>query len=236
MWWTVTYTSSSFFSLKVATATSTGGKTLLIPTPYAVKMALLEAAIRAYGVEQGRSWFTAIRDARIAVQPPDRVVVNHTFQKFLRPRRGKPTRDQDTGLAPAYHHTIGYREYVQWVGSLGLAVSPPDDAPDVPWPALLTRINSLGKRGGFVQMQAAPSRQTALSSGWVNLSRSLGDTFPLGILQLVDDCTPTLSFEKANVYTDKRITFGRDRILREVVIPYTPAQSSRSFTLYKRTD
>ena len=41
MWLIAEYEAVTLFSLKLSTATSSGGKTLLVPTPYALKMALL---------------------------------------------------------------------------------------------------------------------------------------------------------------------------------------------------
>jgi hypothetical protein len=43
MWIIAHYLPVSFFSLKPAVATSSGGKTLLVPTPYALKMAFIKA-------------------------------------------------------------------------------------------------------------------------------------------------------------------------------------------------
>ncbi len=42
MWLHCSYEPVSLYSLKLSAATSSGGKTLLAPSPYAVKMALLE--------------------------------------------------------------------------------------------------------------------------------------------------------------------------------------------------
>ena len=50
MWVLATYQPTTFFSLKPSNATSSGGKTLLTPTPYAIKMGLLDAAIRTEGI------------------------------------------------------------------------------------------------------------------------------------------------------------------------------------------
>ena len=49
MWHIATYEPVSLISLKLATATSTGGKSVLLPTPYAFKMALLNVTFRMQG-------------------------------------------------------------------------------------------------------------------------------------------------------------------------------------------
>ena len=53
MWTIARFASTSLFSLRPANATTSGGKSLLTPTPFAIKMSLLDVAIRVYGVEQG---------------------------------------------------------------------------------------------------------------------------------------------------------------------------------------
>ena len=87
MWVTADYEAATLFSLKYSTATSSGGKTLLVPTPFAIKMALLDSACRTAGVAQAQAWWEMIRDLRVAVRPPEHVVVSNIFQKILRPRR-----------------------------------------------------------------------------------------------------------------------------------------------------
>ena len=42
-----------------------------------------------------------------------------------------------------------------------------------------------------------------------------------------------MTFEHADIYSNKRITLGKERILRHIVLPYTLTRSSRSFSLYE---
>ena len=66
MWIVARYLPVAPFSLKPAAATSSGGKTLLIPTPYAIKMALLDVAIRTSGIEEGERLFPFLRDLAVS--------------------------------------------------------------------------------------------------------------------------------------------------------------------------
>jgi hypothetical protein len=54
------------------------------------------------------------------------------------------------------------------------------------------------------------------------------------VMQQLDDCDETLTFEKVNIYTTARITLGKERVLRHVILPYRVSASSRSYTLYER--
>ena len=66
------------------------------------------------------------------------------------------------------------------------------------------------------------------------LTEEVNGAFPLGTLQMVDDCGPELTFERANVYSGQRIRVRQDRIFHHVILPYRPTRSSRGFTLYER--
>ena len=62
-------------------------------------------------------------------------------------------------------------------------------------------------------------------------------TFPVdGLLQLLDDCDPKMTFDHANIYNGKGIKLGQERILHHVVLPYRLMQSSKSYSYYERID
>jgi hypothetical protein len=45
-----------------------------------------------------------------------------------------------------------------------------------------------------------------------------------------------MNFEHANIYSGKRITLNKERILRHIVLPYRMTRSSKGFSLYERID
>jgi len=99
---------------------------------------------------------------------------------------------------------------------------------------LLLNLNYLGKRGSLMQLKDAPRWEVALPTEFVELTAT-PETFALqGTLQVLDDCTPTLTFAKANIYSGEKVTLGKERITRNVVLPYRLVRSSKSFTLYER--
>lgn len=236
MWFVTTYQPVSLTSLKMSMATSTGGKSLLLPTPFAIKMALLDAAIRSAGVTRADHIWPLIRDLPIAIRGPERIAVNNTFTKILKPDRNKAP-DPDTGLLPPMLRTIAFREYVQWQGSVQIAIAT-EEGDETPWPQWLTQIHYMGKRGGFVQATAAPDRIAELDDSFALLTEE-SDAFTLdGTLQLMDDCGPKMTFAHADIYSGKNISLNKPngRILRPVVLPYRVERSSRGYTLYRRIE
>lgn len=171
----------------------------------------------------------------MAVRGPDWITVNNSFTKILKPNRNVAV-DPDTGLTSVMIRTIAFREYVQWQGDLQIALWA--ESPDVEeWQQWLTQIQYMGKRGGFIQAVSIPKATQELPPGFVLLTQGIDGEFPLnGTLQIMDDCDPTLSFEKVDIYSDQNLRLGKDRILRHIVIPYHMQRSSRGYTLYQRID
>ncbi len=254
MWIVARYFPVAPFSLKPAAATSSGGKTLLVPTPYAMKMALLDVAIRTLGLSAGERLFPALRDLSVSLEMPHDLVVMKGFSKIRRPVESKDsqkkeeTREEfevrlreklsdrmERGQYPFYS-TIAYREYVYYRDPFQLALGSPSGEPfPEELPRLLPGINYFGKRGGFVQMMEPPQLlDTLLGDRFVNLTPDGQYPFSLnGTLQMLDDCGKTLTFQRANIYSAERITMGKERIVRHVVLPYHLTRSSRSYSWYQ---
>lgn len=236
MWLMTDYLVTGLYSLKVSTATSSGGKTLLVPTPYALKMALLDAGFRLLGAERAETIWPTLRDLQVACCLPQQAVVTNLFTRILKPSRNPAP--AGTPEAGPLGRTIGYREYVHFGGPLGIALGVPTDSlPD--WlPQLMLGINYLGKRGGFIQATCLPETTPDLPPGMVRLNPPGGQTqFAMqGLLQLLDDCGDKMSFAQANIYSGKSVRTGKDRLSYPVVIPYRLVRSSKSYTLYERLE
>jgi hypothetical protein len=239
-WLIARYQSVSLFSLKHGEATSTGGKSLLVPTPFAIRTALLDVAIRVCGVAYGQEVFEHIRSLRLALRPPQRAAVTSIFAKIL-----KPERDVERGRA--MQRTIAFREYVHLMGNLELAFGDESKHLTTITP-LLPHVSYLGKRGSFFQilapLEVTDTDAEAVPEGFILLvgpvlesgqfHGQLPKVFPLGIIQRLDDWGPTLTFEQANIYSEEEIRLNQGRVRYDVVLPYRVTQAGRGFTVYER--
>jgi hypothetical protein len=235
-WLIAHYQPVGLFSLKHGEATSTGGKSLLIPTPFAVRTALLDVAIRTQGIEMGERAFAHIQSLRLAVRPPMYAAVSGLFTKILKPER-HAERER------AMQSTIAFREYVHLWDELGLAFGAKAETLEViaPW---LAHVTYFGKRGGFFQLLLPSERKITKGddppTGFTSLespdlpSGQLPETFRLGLIQRLDDWGAELTFEKANIYATEKIRLERDRRRLDVILPYRLVRSGRGFTLYER--
>jgi len=233
MWVLAEYEATSLFSLKSSKATSSGGKSLLLPSPFALKMALLDVACRTEGLAVAREAWAWMRALKVAVRPSPRVVVNNVFTRILKPSRSKP-REGYPDQGPL-QRTIGYREYVQLAGAFTVALGGEDNIPTGTLKRWLAGINYLGKRGSFVQLLSVPQTCDELPADFVATSESATEELPLeGVLQVLDDCGTDTPFDRVDIYSGKNLRPGKDRVSHHVVLPYRIASSSRGYTFYER--
>lgn len=236
MWVIGTYKSVTLFSLKSALATSSGGKSLLVPTPFALKMALLDAGYRVLGAARVAALWPIIRDLDVALALPQWIAVSNSFTRILKPRRGESAEgDADAG---PLQRSIGFREYVSFKGPWQFAIGiEACEVVDV-LRDLLCQVNYLGKRGGFIQIVDPPVTTEVLPESFTHLNpRAPLDTFQMdGTLQVLDDCGPQVTLAQADIYSGAKIALGKERRLNNVVLPCRLVRSSRSYSLYERMD
>ncbi len=230
MWLVAEYEASALFTLKPATATASGGKTLLVPTPFAIKMALLDTACRLEGQAAAEEAWGWLGNLTVALRPAPTVVVNNTFTKVLKPRRS----DVQPGSKHAgyFQQTINYREYAYLAGTFAIALELTADADPNRLARWLLHVNYLGKRGSFIQIQGVPQVVEELPRSFIVVDGQVPG-FDLGAVLTQLDDVGDLSFSRANIYSDEKITLGKHRVLRHVALPYRLVASSRGYSHYE---
>jgi len=235
MWVIAEYEATTLFTLKPATATASGGKTLLVPTPYAIKMALLDVACRLEGQNIAEViWDDWLRGMTVALLPAQAVVVNNTFTKVLRPRRNPA--EPGSQHAGFFQKTIAYREYAYLAGPFALALWVQTDTQAGTLARWLVNVNYLGKRGSFIQITQPPTAVNDLPGNFIVIDGQIAGFALDSVLTQLDDTGDGLTFSRASIYTSERITLGKERILRHVAMPYQLIASSRSYSHYQRSE
>jgi hypothetical protein len=145
-WLVLRYSPVTLFSLKMSRATSTAGKTLLTPTPYAVKMAFVDAALRHGLAGDPDELVRGLAKTSVRIGVPEHACVTGTIQSVR-----QETRDVERKRNPRlawYRPNIAMREFVHFQGNLRLAFDQETCHSDLI--ALLLQIapavNYLGKR------------------------------------------------------------------------------------------
>lgn len=221
MWLEVEYLPTSLFSFKDINATNTAATSLLIPTPFAVKMALISVCIQRYNLEKAQELFSMIKKMDISFKLPREIIVNKTFGRIndLRERvgRSKP----------------GYREYVFAKGSLKIAcdvtVFTDEDLSFLR--RLFTGINYFGKKGSFMQFKGFQLIEN-LAEGYTKIIGKDNFTAGKSIIQFTEDIPPGAAFENINIY-DSNHPLKRIDNKRMYVVNLEKALSGADYQYYK---
>ncbi len=224
MWLYVNYVPVSAFGLRPSNTTASGGKSLVCPTPYALKLALIDRIIRAEGETQTRALFPVIRDLEVFLRVPGAVAVNRTFQKVLR-----PTADKEQ----VWGSTIAQREFCFHAGEMTVAIALEDDASAATLRRAFTAVNYFGRRGGFFQWIGDGLDATApdQGDGFVNLSAGSAGGLSLGFLQRMDDIMPGATFDDISIWNPKAKGARRSYT---VTVPYVLVRHGAGHTVYER--
>lgn len=208
MWLEVEFIPTSLFSFKDINATNTAATSLLIPTPFAVKMALISNCIQKYDIDKARDFYSIIKDRIIKYQLPEEIVVNKTFGRIndLREKRGRSK--------------PGYREYVYAKGVLKIAVeiSGMDESQQNNLKTLFMRVNYFGKKGSFVQFKSYKIIDE-LDDAYINIMGR--DNFIAGqsIIQFAEDVPKDSTFDQINIYdSDNNLKRENNKIMYMVNI------------------
>jgi hypothetical protein len=230
-WLIAEYQPTALFSLKMGLATSSVGKTLIIPTPYAIKMALVDAAFRAgnAGPECEALLKTLVFvDARIA--PGLRAVVTHTFVK-VRQEPKLPNPREPYIAAIAYREFVHHPDVMRWAFDLSAC----DDLVAGWIVELLPHISYIGKRGSFIQFRGL-HRAVSLGLDFTQALPAGGSWSPPPRAHIVplDDFGPAADLETLSSFTNKRPKRDQHRRFVETIVPLGVVNSGPGFTEYGR--
>jgi hypothetical protein len=216
MKFSVIYQPTNLFSLKESNSTNSGAKSLLIPSPYSIKMALFNQAITIEGKEVFEDTkskeFAFIKDAQITYRVSGSFCINNCFVTIQSLRDG------------TYRGKPSFREYIYLSDNIEIIFVVKEDEAKQYLQKYLHRINYFGKRGCFFQFVCYldnPSEPNVKKFDVFNLAP--------GILQEYDDIAPKAqfknvdNFDSANAQREKKV----------LVIPVQNKNSSKSYTHFK---
>lgn len=212
----VIYQPTNLFSLKESNSTNSGAKSLLIPSPYSIKMALINQAITIDGkeiLEEKKSKeFTFIKDAKIEYRVLGSFCVNNCFVTIQSLRDG------------TYRGKPSFREYIYLSDNIEIIFDVNDEEAKQYLQKYLHRINYFGKRGCFFQFVGYRDNPSEPNVKEFDVS-----DFTPGILQEYDDISSKAlfknvdNFDSASAQRDKKI----------LVIPVRNENSSKSYTHFR---
>ena len=225
MWLEIEYKPVSLFSLRSSQSTSSGAKSLLLPSPYSVKMALLNAIATFDSLESVEKNFKLIKDLKIAYKLPQKLVVNNCMIRILKDN-DKVSKEKKK-KAP-FKSTVAFREYVYMHGTLTIAVEVTNlsDSDIVFLKKWFPHINYFGKKGCFFQFCNFKESKHIDKD---EFSFVFDGKLEPGILFKVDDIHPNATFDNVNIYSNKKAL----RISKIYGIPFERVYSSKKYHFYR---
>lgn len=210
------YQPTNLFSLKESNSTNSGAKSLLLPSPYSIKMAIFNQAITTEGTEQFENKksqeLSYIRDASIDYFISGSFCVNNCFVTIQSLRDG------------TYRGKPSFREYIYLSDNIEIIFEVEDHSAKDYLQKYLHRINYFGKRGcffQFVRYSNSPNESNVHAFDVNNIQS--------GILQEYDDMPNTAEFKQINNFDSATIK----RTKKILLIPVQNANASKSYTHYK---
>lgn len=228
-WLVVDYQPTSLFSLKTSLATSSVGKTLLVPTPYSIKMAFVDAAFRTgLSTDECAKFLISLVGVETRIGPPDSACVTHTFVKIRQQSR-------DTDPLRPYIASIAYREVVHhqglWRWAFDLAAG--DDTLADLLVRIAPHVNYIGKRGSFIQFVGF-SRTSDLGATFTQPTNGQWILPRRAHVAPLDDFGPEADFETLSSFTSKKPSRDKHRRFLDTVIPLGPVNTGPGFSEYRR--
>ena len=229
-WLLAEFAPVSLFSLKTSQATSGVGRTLVVPTPYAMKMACVDAAFRAgLADEQCAAFLESLVGVETRVRPPGTAIVTHTIVKI----RQEPK--APSALVP-YISSVAYREVVHHAGHWlwGFDLMGGDDELAERLALTLPHVRSVGKRGSFLQFLGL-SRADVLDETFttpivVREGFRIGEAWQI---QPLDDFGPDATFSRLSTFSADKARRDKDRVFTPTMIPLGLVRSGPGFSEYR---
>jgi hypothetical protein len=227
-WLVIVYQPTSLFSLKTSLATSSVGKTLLVPTPYSIKMAFVDAAFRSgLSTDECAKFLVSLVNVDIRIGPPESACVTHTFVKIRQESR-------DANPLRPYIASIAYREIVHhhglWRWAFDLAAG--DDTLADRLVRIAPHVTYIGKRGSLIQFvglsrvsDLGPKFTQPTDGQWILPQRAH--------VALLDDFGPEADFETLSSFTSKKPSRDKHRRFLETVIPLGLVNTGPGFSEYR---
>ncbi len=216
MKFSVIYKPTNLFSLKDSNSTNSGAKSLLLPSPYAIKMAIFNQVILQEGTreleDKKSKEFSFIKDVVISYYVKGSFCINNCFVTIQALRDGN------------YRGKPSFREYIYLSDNIEIIFDVMDDAAKHYLQKHLHRINYFGKRGCFFQFVCYSDNPNES-----NVVKFNSENFPSGILQEYDDIDSKAKFENINNYDSK----PAKREKKILIIPVENVNSSKSYTHYR---
>lgn len=215
----------SFYSYRVPNLSPSFSLCTPVPSPAAIRLALVDATIRHTGsVDEGKAIFELVRRAKLEVQPPQRVAIMKFFVKRLKPEKPAP------GKRTSVLESTGIREYCLPSGPMAIWLETEEEQPIARAFLWLRRLGTtdslafcrLASRTPDVTTCVRPADGLALKS----------NNFAQRAVFTLNELKPNTEFQQIDPYKEGRR--GEPFEKRLYVFPLVRERSGQNWVIFRR--
>ncbi|HXG53727.1 MAG TPA: hypothetical protein VNN77_20175 [candidate division Zixibacteria bacterium] len=224
---------ASMYSYRIPNTSPSFAPASPVPSPSAVRLALVDAAIQRNGsVTEGREIFDVVRAAPLRLVPPERVCVVRAFTKRLKPLQPKTREARERGQEKRLVESTGIREYCHPSGPLEIYIEAEREAERIA--QLFGLLRRLGTTDSLAHCRAeiGPEPPEELTC---HLTASLAverDNFARRMAVTLLEFPDNVTFDDVNPYVQARRGFKYEQQLWS--LPLVPRQRGENWILYER--
>lgn len=216
---------SGLFSYRIPNLSPSYALTSIIPSPSAVRLALVETAIKSKGsVSYGEEIYELIKTAPLEIEPPDKVSVLKFFIKRLKPSKSK---------GKSFETSFGVREYCHFLGPMKIYMRLKEQEEEIRF--IFRQLRRLGTTDSILRSEVSLSENGPELS---NTNKVIGTLKP-EISNLMKRPVVSLKeikkdtkFSQINPYSQGRR--GEPYISITYVLPLREIRKGENFVLYEK--
>jgi len=233
VWIGAKYEFVSTFSYRIPYFSSSYALSAPAPSPSTIKLAIVATAINRTGnLEKGKALFYKLRDARVTVELPERMVFFKAFMKRLKKKRKEEKLNTSFGiLTKRFESTFGIREYVLYDGFLTVYLDVPQEIADET-SKIFKKIQHFGTSDSICSCFESGIMEPTLKH-CIKLYVEEKSPIEKAMIFLLSDFTEKATFESINPYSEKKIRRG-DIILKPYLFPIQIVKKDKNCTIYCR--
>ncbi len=194
-----------------------------VPSPAALKLALVDAAIRYSGnIDTGREVFQGVKDSHIEINFPEWVTIMRHFIKRLKPR------------GEQLLESTAIREYCHLSGALSIYIEVDDKLIDTV-SMLFAKLRRLGTTDSLLWCSSTDIAEPDLTLSWMDFGTPAiplrASNFERRLVVTLNDIDEKATFDSLNPYSSKG---GRRFISLTKVLPLVAEERAENWVRYKR--
>jgi len=196
-----------------------------VPSPAAVKLALVEAAIKIEGnLKFGEEVFEIVKKAPLEIEPPEKVSILKFFIKRLKPSKIKEI---------SFEESFGIREYCHFSGPMRIYLKVSEKEEKLKF--IFKQLRRLGTTDSILRCDASINEEgpnPGLTSKIIfDLKPDISNLMRRPVVTL-NDIKEDIDFSQVNPYSQKKK--GNPFISKTYVLPLCEIKRGENFVLYKK--